>query len=154
MLCLQHAFYKAKGEKKLFIWLPCVVLFVSRNIIIGRSQSSLRWCLQMPIVDAVQEHFCQFNYCLPFFGWKVTKFVLYKVIHTLKRREGNLFMQLCNHINSEHPHSQHNWWFISKRTDISLVTKISSFSLLENRNAQRALCLRSQWMKSDKTERL
>ena len=124
--------------KALVTWLPCVVLFVSRNIVVGRSQSSLRRGLQMPIVDTVEEHFGQLHYCLPFFGWQVTKLVLYKVIHTLKRKKGNLFTQLWNHTNSEHPHRQQHWWILSKGTDISLVTRISSFSLLESRNAKRA----------------
>ena len=41
----------------------------------------------MPIVDTVQEHFCQLNDRLPFFGWQVTEFVLYKVTETgIERR--------------------------------------------------------------------
>ena len=80
----------------------------------------------MPIVDSVQEHFCQLNdsvqehFCqlndrLPFFGWQVTEFVLYKVIHTLKRREGSLFMQLCN---PGRPPSQHQWWSLAKEQTV------------------------------------
>lgn len=109
MLCLQCTLWAKEEEPA--VCLPCIVLLVSRNIIVGGSQSSLRWSLQMPIVDAVQEHFCQLNYCLPFFGWQVTKFVLYKVIHTLKRRKGNLFTQLYN---PEHSHSQPRWWSLAK----------------------------------------
>lgn len=69
----------------------------------------------MPIVDTAQEHFCQLNDRLPFFGWQVTEFVLYKVIHTLKRREGSLLMQLCN---PECPPSQHQWWPLAKEQTV------------------------------------
>lgn len=94
---------------------PGVILLVARDVVVGRAQSSLRRCLQVPIVDAVQEHFCQLNDRLPFFGWQVTEFVLYKVIHTLKRREGDLFMQLSN---PERPPSQHQWWSLAKEQTV------------------------------------
>lgn len=123
---------------------PGVVLLVARDVVVGRAQSSLRRCLQVPIVDAVQEHFCQLNDRLPFFGWQVTEFVLYKVIHTLKRREGDLFMQLSN---PERPPSQHQWWSLAKEQTVLYSQK--PFFPLENRNAQREACLGSQPMKSD-----
>ena len=43
---------------------------------------------------------------------------------------------------------------ISKRTDSSLVTKTSFFPIRKQEYAQRESCLRSQPMKSDKTQKL
>lgn len=76
-----------------------------------------------------------------------------KLFTPLKRKEGNLFMSLCNHANSEHPQSQHHGWCLGKRRHFSSHKNLL-FPLLEKRNAQRESCLRSQRVQSDKTGRL
>lgn len=63
---------------------PGVVNLVASRVVNRDPLPSLRWCLQLPEVDLVEEHLGQFHDGLSLFRREVTELVLDKVIHSLE----------------------------------------------------------------------
>lgn len=59
--------------------LPCVVDFVSSQVIILRVLFLHGGCLQFPVIQTMQEHLGKVVHNLPLSLWEVPKFVQYKV---------------------------------------------------------------------------
>lgn len=65
---------------------PGVVDFVVSRIINRDPLPSLRWRLQLPEINLVEEHLGQFHNGLSLFRWEVTELVLNKVVHPLEHK--------------------------------------------------------------------
>ena len=67
---------------------PCIIFSVYPLIICGAAACMGRGKLQLPVVKAVQEHFCQIIHHLPVRLLQATKTIHHKVRHGLCRRMG------------------------------------------------------------------
>ena len=66
--------------------LPCIVDFVCRKVLSLGMLFLYSWCLQLPVIKTMQEHFGQVMHYLPFSLWKVTKLVDDKVQDRLREK--------------------------------------------------------------------
>lgn len=63
---------------------PCVVYFVCRAIVFLRALAILRRRLQLPVIEAQEEHLWKFKHGLSFLRCKVAELVLNKIQNSLR----------------------------------------------------------------------
>ena len=76
---------------------PCVVHFVGGAVVFLRALPVLRGRLQLPVVEAQEEHLGELKHGLPLLGGQVAELVLDKVQHPLCGTTRQLYLYSTSH---------------------------------------------------------